>query len=156
MLRQVNESPDKWDESLVSRLRDAMVPKNTGFFMGEGLLFISVPEWEGWQYINHEKYESVDHFARWEVFFYPKGERFWIFLRITWASLTPILLGFVYPDDRKLLQEIVLHHHLALFDRPLIKGLPHPLSCGILIDGIPVDVPMVFGVGSENGKKTIN
>ncbi len=68
MLRQANESPSKCYESLVSRLRDAVAAKNAGFFLAEDLLFISVPEWEGWKYINHEKYESVDHFARWEVF----------------------------------------------------------------------------------------
>ena len=156
MLRHVNESPDKCDESLASRLQGAVVPKNTGFFIVEGLLFISVPEWDGWKYINHEKYESVDHFARWEVFFYPRGERFWIFLRISWPSVAQILLGFTYPDDRKLLEEIVSHRRLALLDHPLIKGLPHPLSSGILIDDIPVDVPMVFGIGFGDGKKSIN
>lgn len=124
MLRHVNESPDKSGNGLASRLQGAVVPKNTGFFLTEDLLFISAPEWEGWKYINHEKYESVDHFARWEVFFYPRGERFWIFLRITWPSVTQNLLGFIYPDDRKLLEEIVLHRRLALLDRQLIKGLP--------------------------------
>jgi len=156
MLRQVNESLDKSDDGLASRLQEAVVLKNAGFFLTEGLLFISVPEWEGWKYISHEKYESLDHFARWEVFFYPRGERFWIFLRITWPSLTQILLSFIYPDDRKLLEEIILHRRLALLDRPLTEGLPHPLSSGILIDDIPVDVPMVFGIGSKNGKKSIN
>jgi hypothetical protein len=156
MLRQVNEFPDKCDNKLVSRLRDAVVPKNTGFFLIEGLLFICVPEWEGWKYINHEKYESVDHFARWEVFFYPRDERFWIFLRITWPSVTQILLGFIYPDDRKLLEEIVLHRRLALLDRPLTEGLPHPLSSGIIIHDIPVDVLMALGIDSKDGKKSIN
>lgn len=156
MLRQVNESPDKCDDKLVSRLRDAVVPKNTGFFLIEGLLFICVPEWEGWKYFRSETSSSLDHFARWEVFFYPRGERFWIFLRITWPSVTQILLGFVYPDDRRLLKEIVLHRRLALLDRPLTKGLPHPLSSGILIHDIPVDVPMVFGIGFKDGNKSIN
>jgi hypothetical protein len=130
--------------------------KNAGFFLTLGLLFIAVPEWEGWKYITHEKYESVDHFARWEVFFYPRGERFRIFLRITWPSVTQILLSFIYPDDRKLLEEIILHRRLALLDHPLTDGLPHPLSSGILIDDIPVDLPKVFGIGSENGEKSIN
>jgi len=156
MLKQLNESSDKSNDGLASRLQEAVVLKNTGFFLAEGLPFISVPEWEGWKYINHEKHESVDHFARWEVFFYPRGERFWIFLRITWPSVTQILLGFVYPDDRKILEEIVLHRRLALLDHPLLEDRPHPLSSGILIDDIPVDVPMIFGIGFEDGKKSIN
>ena len=155
MLRQVNESPDKSDQGFASRLQDAMVPKNTGFFLVEGLLFISVPEWEGWKYINHEKYESVDHFARWEVFFFPRGERFWIFLRISWPSLTQILLSFIYPEDRKLLEEIVSHRRLALLDHPLIESGPHPLSNGILVEDIPTDLPEVFGIGLRHGRNTI-
>jgi hypothetical protein len=156
MLKEIKESPNKSDDGLASRLQEAMTLKNTGFFLTEDLLFISVPEWEGWKYINHEKYESVDHFARWEVFFYPRGERFWIFLRITWPSLTQILLGFIYPDDRKLLKEIILHRRLALLDRPLTEGLLHPLSSGIIIHDIPVDVLMALGIDSKDGKKSIN
>jgi len=145
----------KPDSDLTSRLHEAVVLKNAGFFIVEGLLFIPVPEWEGWKYINHEKYESVDHFARWEFFFYPKSEPLWIFLRITWPSVTQILLGFVYPDDRKLLEEIVLHRRLALLDRPLIEGRPHPLPSGILVDDIPTDLPEVFGIGFGYGRNTI-
>ncbi len=156
MLRQVNESWDKLDDAFASRLQDAVVPKNTGFYLTGELLYIPVPGWEGWKYISHEKYQSVDHVARWEVFFYPKGERFWIFLRITWPSLTQMLPSFIYPDDRKLLEEIVLHRRLALLDHPLTDDLPHPLSSGILIDDIPIDLPKVFGIGSENGEKSIN
>jgi len=155
MLRQVNEFPDKSDGGLASRLQEAVALKNTGFFLTEGLLFISVPEWEGWKYINYEKYESVDHFARWEVFFYPRGERFWIFLRITWPSVTQILLSFIYPDDRKLLEEIILHRRLALLDHPLLEGRPHPLSSGILVDDIPTDFPEVFGIGFRYGRNAI-
>jgi hypothetical protein len=145
----------KPDSDLTSRLHEAVVLKNAGFFIVGGLLFIPVPEWEGWKYINHEKYESVDHFARWEFFFYPKSEPLWIFLRITWPSVTQILLGFVYPDDRKLLEEIVLHRRLALLDRPLIEGRPHPLPSGILVDDIPTDLPEVFGIGFGYGRNTI-
>ncbi|MGQ9509463.1 MAG: hypothetical protein ACUVTN_08715 [Thermodesulfobacteriota bacterium] len=155
MLRQANESPDKCDESLASRLRDAVFPKNTEFFIVEGLLFISIPEWEGWKYINHEKNESIDHFARWEVCFYQRSERFLIFLRITWPSVTQILLGFVYPDDRKLLEEIVSHRRLALLDHPLIESGPHPLSNGILVEDIPTDLPEFFGIGLRHGRNTI-
>jgi len=155
MLRQVNEFPDKSDDGLASRLQEAVALKNTGFFLTEGLLFISVPGWEGWKYINHEKYESVDHFARWEFFFYPKSEPLWIFLRITWPSLTQILLGFIYPDDRKLLEEIVSHRRLALLDHPLIEGRPHPLSSGILVEDIPTDLPEVFGIGFRYGRNAI-
>jgi hypothetical protein len=156
MLTQVNESPDKSDDGLASRLQEAVTLKNTGFFLTEGLLFISVPEWEGWKYINYEKYESVDHFARWEVFFYPRGERFWIFLRITWPSLTQILLNFIYPDDRKLLEEIILHRRLALLDQPLLNGQLNPLSSGIIVDDIPTDVLKVFSIGFDHGKNTIH
>jgi hypothetical protein len=155
MLRQVNDSPDKSDDGFVSRVQEAAVLKNIGFFLTEGLLFISVPEWEGWQYIRHEKYESLDHFARWEVFFYPRGERLWIFLRITWPSLTQILLSFTYPDDRKLLEEIILHRRLALLDQPLLNGQLNPLSRGIIVDDIPTDVLEVFNIGVNHGKNTI-
>jgi hypothetical protein len=156
MLRQVNEFPDKSDGGLASRLQEAVALKNTGFFLTEGLLFISVPEWEGWQYISHEKYESLDHFARWEVFFYPRSERFWIFLRITWPSFTQIVLSFVYPDDRKLLEEIFLHRRLALLDQPLLNGQLNPLSSGIIVDDIPTDVLKVFSIGFDHGKNTIH
>jgi hypothetical protein len=157
MLKELNESPspNKSDTELASRLHEAVALKNAGFFLTQGLLFIAVPEWEGWKYINHEKYESVDHFARWEAFFYPRGERFWIFLRITWPSLTQILLSFIYPDDRKLLEEIILHRRLALLDHPLLGGRPHPLSSGILVDDIPTDLPEVFGIGFRYGRNAI-
>jgi len=155
MLRQSNESPNKSDDGLTSRLQEAVALRNTGFFLTEGLLFISVPEWEGWQYISHEKYESLDHFARWQVFFYPRAERFWIFLRITWPSVTEIVLGFVYPDEGKLLEEIVLHRRLALLDHPLLEGRPHPLSSGILVEDIPTDLPEVFGIGFRYGRNAI-
>jgi hypothetical protein len=155
MLRQVNESQGKSDDGLASRLQEAVVLKNTEFFLAEGLPFVSVPEWDGWKYINHEKNESVDHFARWEVFLYPRGERFWIFLRITSPSLTQILLGFIYPDDRKLLEDIMLHRRLALLDHPLLEGRPHPQSTGILVDDIPTDLPEVFGIGLRYGRNAI-
>jgi hypothetical protein len=141
---------------LASRLHEAVVLKNAGFSIVEGLLFIPVPGWEGWKCISPEKYESVDHFARWELFFYPRGERFWIFLRITWPSLTQILLSFIYPDDRKLLEEIVSHRRLALLDRPLLNGHLNPLSSGIIVDDIPTDVMAVFGIGVDHGKITIH
>ena len=156
MLSQVNESRDKPDGGLASRLQEAVILKNTGFFLAEGLPFVSVPEWDGWKYISHEKYESVDHFARWEVFFYPRGERFWIFLWITWPSLTQILLGFIYPDDRRLLEEIILRRRLALLDQPLLNGHLNPLSSGIIVDDIPTDVLEVFGIGVDHGKNTIH
>jgi len=156
MLRQVNGSLDESVDGLASRLEDAVVPKNTGFYLTGELLYIPVPGWEGWKYISHEKDESVDHFARWEVFFYPRGERLWIFLRITWPSLTQILLGFIYPDDRKLLEEIVSHRRLALLDHPLLNGQLNPLSRGIIVDDIPTDVLEVFNIGVNHGKNTIH
>ncbi len=156
MLREVDEPPDKPDNGLASRLKESVVLKNTAFFLTGGLLFIPVPEWEGWRYINHGKYESVGHFARWEVFFYPRGERLWIFLRITWPSLTQILLSFIYPDDRKLLEEIVSHRRLALLDRPLLNGQLNPSSTGIVVDDIPTDVLKAFGIGLNHGKNTFH
>lgn len=156
MLRQVNEFPDKSDDDLPSRLQEATVLKNIGYFLAEGLLFITVPEWEGWKYFRSETSESLDHFARWEVFFYPRSERFWIFLRITWPSFTQILLSFLYPDDRKLLEEITLHRRLALLDQPLLNGQLNPLSSGVIVDDIPTDVLEVFDIGIDHGKNTIH
>lgn len=92
----------------------------------EDLLFIPVPGWEGWELILPEKGESMDHLARWEFYFYPKEERGWVFLRITWPSISEIVLGFIYPDDRRILEEIAVHRRLALTDQPLIEGQPHP------------------------------
>ena len=155
MSRQVNESPDKSDDGLASRLQEAVVLKNTGFFLTEGLLFISVPEWEGWKYINHEKCEFVDHFARWESFFHPREGRFWIFLRITWPSVPQIILGFVYPDDLRLLEEIARHRRLGLLDLPVLEGQPHPLSKGIIVHDIPTDLLRAFGIGQVHGKNSI-
>ena len=94
--------------ALLKKINDSMgiynIPASTGcgfkersFLLTKGLLFIPVPEWEGWKYFRSETSESLDHFARWEVFFYPRGEGFWIFLRITWPSVSQILLGFMYP-----------------------------------------------------------
>jgi hypothetical protein len=119
------------------------------------MLFIPVPEWEGWKHIKPVMHESIDHFARWEFFFRLMDERLWIFLRITWPSLTQILLGFVYPDDRKLLEEIAFYHRLALGDLPLLEGKPHPLSKGIIVHNIPVDLLKAFWVESTTGKSSI-
>lgn len=146
----------KSDEDLLSRVQEAAVLRNIGYFLGEGLLFIAVPEWEGWKYLRSETSESTDHFARWEVFFYPRSERFLIFLRVTWPSFTQILLSFLYPDDRKLLEEIILHRRLVLLDQPLLNSQPNPLSSGVIVDDIPTDIPEVFGIGFDHGKKTIH
>lgn len=156
MLKETNESPNKSDTELASRLHEAVALKNAGFFLTQGLLFIAVPEWKGWQYINHEKYGSMDHFARWECFFHPRDERLWVFLRITWPSLTQILLSFTYPDDRKLLEEIVSRRRLVLLDPPLLNGRLNPLSSGVIVDDIPVDVLEVFSIGFDHGKNTIH
>ena len=98
----------------------------------------------------------MNHLARWEVFFHPTSERLWFFLRVTWLSLTQILLSFTYPDDCKLLEEIILHRRLALLDRPLLNGQLNPLSSGIIVDDIPIDVLAVFGIGVDHGKNTIH
>jgi len=152
MSKEVSESHG----GLTSRLQEAAVLKNIDYFLAEGLLFIPVPEWEGWKYLRSETSESLDHFARWEVFFYSRDERFWIFLRITWSPVTQILLGFIYPDDRKLLEEIALHKDLALLDQPLLNGEPHPLSNGVIVHDIPTDVLEVFGIGFNDGKNTLH
>ena len=57
--------------------------ENSGVFLTEGLFFIPVPEWEGWELIQPRKMECMDHLPRWEFYFYPKEERDWIFLWIT-------------------------------------------------------------------------
>ncbi len=152
MSKEVSESHG----GLTSRLQEAAALRNIGYFLAEGLLFISVLEWEGWKYFRSETSSSLDHFARWEVFFYPRVERFWIFLRITWPSFTQIVLSFVYPDDRKLLEEIILHRRLALLDQPLLNGQLNPLSSGIIVDDIPTDVLKVFSIGFDHGKNTIH
>jgi hypothetical protein len=114
------------------------------------MLFIPVPDWEGWKHIRPLIRESINHFARWEFFFHPKDESFWIFLRITWPSLAQVLLGFVYPDDRKLLEAIAFYRRLALGDLPLLEGKPHTLSKGIVVHIIPIDLhryPRAMPVG---------
>ncbi len=151
MLKECNESQKELD----SRLREAVVLKEVGFFLAEDLLLVPVPEWEGWEQIGPHICESIDHFARWEFFFYPRDESFWIFLRITWPSVTQILLGFVYPEDRKLLEEIAFYRRLALVDLPLLEGRPHLLSKGIIVNNIPTDLLGVLGIGSVNGKNSI-
>jgi len=151
MLKEVYESYNE----LGSRLREAVVLKKAGFFLTEDLLLIPVPNWEGWEQIGPHICESINHFAHWEFFFHPRDANFWIFLRITWPSVTQILLGFVYPDDRRLLDEIALYHRLSLVDLPLLEGRPHPLSKGIMVNNIPTDLLGVFGIVSSHGKKSI-
>ena len=113
----------------------------------EDLLFIPVPGWEGWELIQPEKRESMDHLARWEFYFHTKEQRGWIFLRITWPSVSQIVLGFVYPDDRKILETIASHRRLALMDHSLIGNLPHSSARVIIINDIPVDLLKVFDIG---------
>jgi hypothetical protein len=113
----------------------------------EDLLFIPVPGWEGWESILPKKRESMDHLARWEFYFYPKEERGWVFLRITWPSVSQIVLGFVYPDDRKILETIASHRRLALIDHSLIGNLHHPLARVIIINDISVELLKVFDIG---------
>jgi hypothetical protein len=121
--------------------------RNTGFLLKDDLLFIPVPGWEGWELIQPEKRESMDHMARWEFYFHPKEQRGWIFLRITWPSVSQIVLGFVYPDDRKLLEMIASHRRLALIDHSLIGNLHHPLARVFIINDIPVELLKVFDIG---------
>jgi len=127
--------------------QEPMFIKHSGFFLTEDLLFIPVPEWEGWKCIDFEKGEPIDHFIRWEFYFHPRNGHGWIFLRVTWPSVSQIVLGFVYPDDRKILEMIASNRRLALMDHSLIGNLPHPLARGIIIDDIPVDLLRVFEIG---------
>ena len=127
----------------------------TDFLLPGDLLFIAVPGWEGWESVQPEKRESMDHLARWEFYFYPKEERSWIFLRTTWPSVSQIVLGFIYPDDHRILEEIALHRRLALTDQPLIEGRPDPLSKGVLVNDIPVDLLKVFGIDFDHGQNLI-
>jgi len=142
----VNGGNESFGE-LASRLREAVVLKDTGYFLTESLLFICIPGWQGWKKFEPASEETVDHFARWEIFFPPGIESWWIFLRITWPSMTDILLGFVYPADDRILEQIVLHRCLALIDLPLMGGQPNPLSKGIMVDDIPADTLRVIGIG---------
>jgi len=97
----------------------------------------------------------MDHLARWEFYFYPKEERGWVFLRITWPSISEIVLGFIYPDDRRILEEIAVHRRLALTDQPLIEGQPHPFSKGVVVNDIPVDLLKVFEIDFDRGQNLI-
>lgn len=63
MSKEVNEPQGELD----SRLREAVILKKAGFFLTEGMLFIPVPEWEGWKHIRPVMRESIDHFARWKI-----------------------------------------------------------------------------------------
>lgn len=129
--------------------------RNTGFLLTEDLLFIPVPGWEGWGLIQPEKRESMDHLARWEFYLHPREQRGWIFLWITWPSVSQIVLGFVYPDDRKILEMIASHRRLALIDHSLIGNLQHPLARVIIINDIPVDLLNVFGIDFDSGQNLI-
>jgi len=76
-------------------------------------------------------------------------------LRITWPSISEIVLGFIYPDDCRILEEIALHRCLALTDQPLIEGQPHPFSKGVVVNDIPVDLLKVFGIDFDHGQNLI-
>jgi hypothetical protein len=129
--------------------------KHSGFFLAGGLLFIPVPEWEGWKCIDLRKGQPIDHFARWEFYFHPRNGHAWVFLRITWPSISQIVLGFIYADDRTLLEMIASYRRLALMDHSLIGNLPHPLARGIIIDDIPVELLKVFEIGFCYGNNLI-
>ncbi len=144
MVKSGNESSGE----LASRLPEAMVLKDTGYYLAESLLFIPLPQWEGWKKIEAAGKGTVDHFARWEIFF-PTEEYWWVFLRITWASTAQIVLGFLYPAEHGLLEKIVLHRRLALVDLPLLEGQLNPLSRGVLIHDIPTDLLRIIGIGDS-------
>jgi len=143
----------KW---LDDRLREAFLIRYSGFFLYDGVIFIPVPEWEGWRHVDLELREPSHHLARWEMFPHPGSECFWLFLRITWPSVPRILLGFLHPDDLRPLEAIASYRRLALMDRPLHDGAPHPFSSGIMVHDIPADVPGAFGIGPGDGATTIH
>ena len=149
MLKEGNESLG----DLASRLQEALVLKDTGYYLAENLLFIPVPQWEGWKQIESADEGTIDHFARWEVFF-SSEENWWVFLRITWPSMPQIVLGFLYQPEHGILQKILLHRRLALVDLPLVEGQLNPLSRGIIIDDIPGDLLRVIGI--ENGAVAVH
>ena len=149
----VNGSNESLGE-LASRLREAIVLKDTGYYLVETLLFIPLPQWEGWKRTESADEETVDHFARWEVFFPPGEERWWVFLRVTWPSIAQIVLGFLYPNEQSLLEKILLSRCLALVDLPLIDGQLNPLSRGIIIHDIPTE--LLSAIGIEPGPITVH
>ena len=146
MLKNIKELQNESGKWGISLIRKTVFLKDSNFFSPEDLLFIPVPGWEGWKCIDFEKGEPVDHFVRWEFYFHPRNGDVWIFIRIAWPSVSKIVLGFVYPDDRKILEVIALYRCLALVDHSLIGNLPHPLARGIIINDIPVDFPKIFGI----------
>lgn len=155
MEEAMQEEVHHLQNELASRLQSALILKKTGVFLAKGLLFISVPKWAGWKHMESEMEKTVDHFARWEFFFLP-DEGLWVFLRITWVSIPQILLAFFYPDDYELLEEIALHRRLALLDLPLLEGQPDPLSKGVLVHNIPVDLLRVLDIGSGYSKNVVH
>ena len=155
MLKEVHESSDELHTRLAFLLEETVHLKHSGFFLTEGLLFIPVPEWEGWKCIDFQKGEPIDHFVRWEFYFHPRNGQGWIFLRIVWPSVSQMVLGFVYPDERKILETIASYRRLALIDHALMGNLPHPLTKGIIIDDIPVDLLKVFEIGFSDEKNLI-
>lgn len=139
-------------EEFAALFNEAILVANAGYCFTENLLFIPAPQWKGWKNIFDEG--IVGHFARWEIFF-PRGEEFWwVFLRITWPSVTQIVLGFTYPAENMLLEKILSQRRLVLIDLPLHGGQLNPLSRGIIVDDIPEDLPRMIGI--EDGPVAIH
>jgi hypothetical protein len=134
-------------ETLSSCMEEALFLKETGYFVNENMVFIPVPEWPGWKIFEEIAEETIDHIARWEIYFPWGNEHWFVFLRITWPSLPQILLGFISPDEDKILEMILYYHRLVLLDSPLVAGNPSPLCKGIIINDIPTGTLKMAGLG---------
>lgn len=134
-------------DGLNSRVRSAVRVAEAGFSCASGLLCVAVPDWQGWKELDFTREQTFGHLARWEIYFTSGTEEFTAILRVTWPSLTEILLKFIYPDDRGLVSVIARQGCIALLDRQLRNGQPDPRSRGMMLEQIPSDLPDLFGLG---------
>jgi hypothetical protein len=130
-------------------IKDPFSVAKTGAFYTGDLLCIPLPGWEGWRQTDYTRKRTFGHVARWEIYFTTGAEQFTIILRVTWPLLAEVLLEFLYPDDRLLVSLIVRHRCIALLDRELLDGEPDPRSYGIMVEEIPCDLPVWFGLDSS-------
>lgn len=129
-----------------SCIRDAVRVAETGYCYTRGLLCVSVPDWQGWNQIDFTREQTFGHLARWEIYFVSGTKELTTILRLTWPSLTGLLLKFIYPDDRGIVSMITRGGRIALLDRPLRNGEPDPFSRGMMLEQIPSDPPEWLGL----------
>ncbi len=82
----------------------------------------------------------MDHLARWEFYFYPKEERGWIFLRITWPSVSQIVVHLrvksitgdydPYKEVKKKQNELALKYESTLSAQ--IAEMSDPLKAAMM------------------------